>query len=500
MSLTDILLPLLLMLAVSTVIESLLIPRPSAIWRRDWQAVVLFVLTLCCLFGLYIAITRRPWLSAALTAGLPALLTGVSNVKFNQLREPLLYTDWRYFWEMIRYPALYLPYFGTGWTVLLFVGFITLLVGWVWVEPPGFGVLQALSVGSGMALISGAISVCVVRQWEVLKRPLDPLINLRDWGGLATHWVYHKRLHENIALPEAPFIHVSRSEDPLPDLVCIQAESFVDRRRWGPDYPDVDHPMLSNWDRLREQSVRQGKLIVPAWGANTVRTEFAVLTGVDLKTIGTHRFDPYRSMLMSERLRGVIGLPKWLASHGYRSTFVHPYERTFYDRDRVIPQLGFDRFVDVTAFDQQDAVGQYISDRAVGHKIIHELEHPSPSFIYAVTMQGHGPYGAANLPADQMLANYDQCMLATDHMLGELQQRLIARDRPTVLCVFGDHVPSMPSVYARFGYPDNKTDYLIWHTDDVGRHFSQSPAQDVSADKLSFAVLQAAGFMSSVVR
>lgn len=495
MSLTDILLPLLLMLAVSTVIESLLIPRPYAIWRRDWQAVVLFVLTLCCLFGLYLAITRRPWLSAALTAGLPALLTGVSNVKFHQLREPLLYTDWRYFWEMIRYPALYLPYFGTGLAVSLLVGFVALLVGWWWMEPPALGFLSGAGIGSGLAVVSGAISVWVLKHWNVLNRPLDPLVDLRNWGGLAMHRLYRRHLHQPVELPEAPFIHLSPPADVMPDLICIQAESFVDRRRWSIDHPNARPPELPNWDQLHRQSACYGRLIVPAWGANTVRTEFAMLTGVDLQKIGPHRFDPYRSMLMRGTLRDVVGLPKWLTSHDYSTTFVHPYERTFYDRDQVIPQLGFDRFLDVTAFNQQDVVGQYVSDMAVAHQIILELERPSPSFIYAVTMQGHGPYGASSLPVDEILANYDQCMLATDQMLGELQQQLIKRDRPAVLCVFGDHVPSMPSVYASFGDPDDRTDYLIWSTTGVRPGLMQDQAQDISADKLPIALLHAGGFV-----
>lgn len=492
----DIFLPFLVMLLASTIIESMLRPRPIAIWQRDWHAVALFVLTLCCLFGVYIALTRRPWLSAALSAALPGLLTGVSNIKHTQLREPLLYTDWRYFWEMIRYPSLYLPYFGTGMAVLLFMGFIVVLVGWTWLEPPVLGVIAGIGWGGGLALVSALISIWLLNRWDVSKRPLEPLVDVHEWGGLAAHWVYRKRLHENVTLPEAPFIHISRPINVMPDLICIQAESFVDRRRWELNHLGVTTPALPHWDRLREQSVRYGQLIVPAWGANTVRTEFAVLTGLNLSAIGTHRFDPYRSMLMRDRMKGLVGLPGWLGGQGYQSIFVHPYERTFYGRNQVIPQLGFERFIDLTAFEPQDYAGQYVSDVAVGRRIIQELDHPSPSFIYAVTIQGHGPYGSSNLSVEKTLANFDQCMLATDRMLGEIQKRLLERDRPAVLCVFGDHVPSMPSVYAKLGDPDGMTDYLIWSSLDSLADGEQGKFQILHADKLSLAMLHAAGFNS----
>ena len=496
MSLTDILLPLLVMLVVSTVIESLLIPRPIAIWRRDWQAVVLFVLTLCCLFGLYLAITRRPWLSAALTAGLPALLTGVSNVKFNQLREPLLYTDWRYFWEMIRYPALYLPYFGTWLAGGLLLLFVAALGVWLSIEAPALGWLDGVLLGAVLIILSGGLSVLVLRRWPTAQRLLNPLKDLQDWGGLAMHRVYRMRLNQPAVVAPGPFLHLNKSDSVLPDIICIQAESFVDRRRWDLDLKEAPKPALTNWDRLCDQSMMCGRLIVPSWGANTVRTEFAVLTGIDPERLSVHQFDPYRSLLMPSRLQGLVGLPAWLAGHGYRNAFVHPYERTFYDRHQVMPRLGFETFVDLTAFRKEDYVGRYVGDAAVG-SVIQEQIHPAhPSFVYAVTMQGHGPYGEGHESPDQWVKRYDQCIQSLDQMIGSLREALIARKRPAVLCVFGDHVPSMPSVYAQVGMPKRHTDFVIWQTGlDVpaGDHAQRC---DLSADRLAVEMLRAAGFRS----
>lgn len=43
---------------------------------------------------------------------------------------------------------------------------------------------------------------------------------------------------------------------------------------------------------------------------------------------------------------------------------------------------------------------------------------------------------------------------------------LIRNGRPGSLCWYGDHVPIMPQVYARWGEPPGVTPWLIWATDE----------------------------------
>ena len=70
-------------------------------------------------------------------------------------------------------------------------------------------------------------------------------------------------------------------------MIVIQSESFFDVRRLG----DTIAPRLFRcFDDARREAVWRGEMTVPAWGANTMRTEFAVLTGTESFALGYARF------------------------------------------------------------------------------------------------------------------------------------------------------------------------------------------------------------------
>ena len=61
-------------------------------------------------------------------------------------------------------------------------------------------------------------------------------------------------------------------------------------------------------------------------------------------------------------------------------------------------------------------------------------------------------------------------------------------DRDTVLCFYGDHVPSMPHVYGRQEFNDGRSDYLIWR-----RGTAPGEARDLTAEQLAQRLLEIAG-------
>src|SRR5690606_16913249 len=69
-----------------------------------------------------------------------------------------------------------------------------------------------------------------------------------------------------------------------PLIVVVQAESFVDIRRLG-----REGPKLACLDRLRRMALLHGRLSVPAAGAYTMLSEFAVLSGLDAEALGFDR-------------------------------------------------------------------------------------------------------------------------------------------------------------------------------------------------------------------
>lgn len=296
------------------------------------------------------------------------------------------------------------------------------------------------------------------------------------------------------------FLPACRPEGELPHLVAVQSESFFDPR---PLFAGIRPEVLAEFDRLSDNAVTHGKLKVPAWGANTVRSEFAFLTGIDEDRLGVHRFNPYRAIAAG---CDVPSLASYLKRLGYRTVCIHPYPASFYQRDRVYPRLGFDEFLDVRAFDDTMRCGPYIGDAAVADKVAALLrEATAPVFVFVITMENHGPLHLERVaPADvealysipppdgcDDLTIYLRHLRNADQMIAKLRQTLELCERPASLCWYGDHVPIMPSVYETLGAPNGKVEFIIWNNQNPVR----SRAVDLSAHDLPMAWLRGAGLV-----
>jgi phosphoglycerol transferase MdoB-like AlkP superfamily enzyme len=125
-----------------------------------------------------------------------------------------------------------------------------------------------------------------------------------------------------------------------------------------------------------------------------------------------------------------------------------------------------------------------------------------PTFVFAITMENHGPLHLEQVaPGDAQalyvepppagfedLTVYLRHLGNADRMLDGLIKDLRRQPREGVLCWFGDHVPSMPDVYAATGFEDGRTDYLVW------RGGADTPSQrDLRVEQLGDVVLAAAG-------
>src|SRR5207253_969711 len=77
-----------------------------------------------------------------------------------------------------------------------------------------------------------------------------------------------------------------------------------------------------------------GRFAVPAWGAYTMRAEFAVLSGVPESELGYDRFNPYYALA-----RVPLESQVWrLRRAGYRTICLHPFDRRFFRRDLALPR------------------------------------------------------------------------------------------------------------------------------------------------------------------
>ena len=475
-----------LVVNITWALEHALVPQPKGPQARNRWANLVHILTLLGLWALLLAVTAKPWLSAALMLSLVLLIVLVNRDKYRELREPFLYCDFVYFWDVIRYPRLYLPYFGYARAAGLLVAFLAALALWLWLEPSLLATPTERSLSLASGFVALALAYLLAQRHLAADLSLNPETDLKSLGLVAMLtaqkaagrlWIKARlKSFERGAAPRSPAIlqPVPSERARLPNIICIQAESFFDARRYyGAQMADTLAPTYTHWDAACAAAWRSGTLAVPAWGANTVRSEFSFLAGMPASALGVHQFQPYALVKRTPPDLWRTTLPARLKALGFHCSFVHPYLAGFYDRNRVLPKLGFDEFVDIRGLGTPGGLGRfnvhkdYMPDPMLGQSVLQRLDakrEDQPLFMHVVTMQGHGPYEGHGKDPKSHFEGYLRTMQSTDQMLGDLLQALNQRaDRkPTVVCLFGDHVPSLPAVYAAWGAPDGLTDYLIW--------------------------------------
>ncbi len=451
---------------------------------RCWWLLPLDLAPIVLGWLLLLAFTRRPVLSSILIAAAGAGVALADGAKRATLREPLVFADRAELLEVVRHPRLYIPFAGP----LRVVGVLSttglLVAALAWLEPraPAPSALLLMAVCAAGVLLPGwpPLLAVIARAYRRARPSGDPAADMRRFGFLAC-----LIMHATLARIERPArragADASRAfgRPPGPGrpsagpVVLLQIESFFDARRIGPAVPG---DLLPAYDRLQREAAQSGLLEVPAWGANTVRTEFAALSGIDQAQLGLDRFNPYERFAQ-ERVPTLVWAMK---QAGYRTICVHPFDRGFYARDRVMPQLGFDEFRGPEAFEGAAKAGPYTADEAVAAEIIRLLAVAGPRvFVFGITMGNHGPWEEMTdphrpvpgldtipdaVPDAPALRRYLAGLQASDRMIAMLMDGLVAAPcgRSGLLAVYGDHQPSLPRAFAALGFDDPRTDYAAW--------------------------------------
>ena len=489
---------------LSFLVERLLQPGVLPCWRRPWAALALHLGLWLILFAAELALFRRPWFAVANVLTILLLVVLVSNAKYQSLREPFIFQDFEYFTDALKHPRLYLPFFGLGKALLAAIGYgVALFVGLTF-EPSLIG--QA-STADFLLVVGGLIVLGTFLLWLGARRKLpvvfDPEKDLLQLGLMASLWRYREEEQERCC-NTFPYDVVQLAEKDLkalPNLVVVQSESFFDVREL---FAGIRPEILREFDSLKTSAASFGRLQVPAWGANTVRTEFAFLSGLSAGALGVHRFNPYRKLAR----QGVPTLAGFLQNLGYRTVCVHPYPAGFYTRDKVFPLLGFDEFIDIRSFEGVEKTGPYIGDVALAEKVCALLGNSSdqPIFVFVITMENHGPLHWEKVQAGDVerlysnpppgscedLTIYLRHLHNADRMVGMLRDHLEALPGAGWLCWFGDHVPIMASVYEVMGMPDGQTDYMIWGKPDI---LPDGVRLDMEVEHLGLLLLQKMGLV-----
>ena len=470
-----------------------------------WALLPLDAAPIALTWWFLLATTDRPVTSAIAVAAIAAGLLVADVVKRTTLKEPLVFADRAELLEVVRHPGLYLPFAGPARVIggaMLALAAIAVLL---WLEPawpspspllPGALILVATSLPAWPPALAA-----LARLYRAAHPTEDPATDMRRFGFLACLIVHatlarHERPGRRAAMLALP------AATPGGPLILVQLESFFDARRLGPPVPPN---LLPGFDALERSAVQSGLLDVPCWGANTVRTEFAVLTGTPQATLGLDRFNPYERFAQLP----IASLAWQMKRAGYRTFCVHPFDKGFYARDRVMPLLGFDEFRGPAAFVGAATTGPYVSDEAVAQEVIRILGAHGPRvFVFAITMGNHGPWDAAvhppvedwpdaldAIPEAGPLRHFAAGLQATDRMLPPLMAAMPAGG---LLAVYGDHQPSLPAAFAAIGFDDPRTDYAIFRPGAAQPGEPSSPHTDLRAQDLASLLLNLHGILPCI--
>ncbi|SDD77665.1 Phosphoglycerol transferase MdoB [Paenibacillus sp. UNCCL117] len=246
-----------------------------------------------------------------------------------------------------------------------------------------------------------------------------------------------------------------------PNVIFIMNEAF-----WDPTLlPGVtfDQDPLPTVRRLQKESTG-GYMLSPQFGGGTSNVEFEVLSGQSMSFLPAGSV-PYQQYIS----KPLPSLASYFKEKGYTSTAIHSYEGWFWNRESVYRHMGFDQFISKSGFEAPEYRGAFISDDEVSRRIINEVESSeAPSFIYAVTMQNHGPYddrrygdqeitvkGMQTDTARDTLATYAQGVRDADKSLQMLIDHFEQSAEPTIIVFYGDHLPMLGydyDVYAQAGF------------------------------------------------
>lgn len=476
----------------------------KATWRPAWADFFLLAAGLPIFLAL-LAAAGRPLLAAALFLAPAGLLYFLNRVKVAVLREPLVFADVQMGRQLFFFPRFYWPYIPLGPLLAGTAALIAVLAA--------LSHLAAPCLLSGRArLFCGLAAASLGLLWARAFRgagtdggffskslTFDPVSDGRRYGLIGAAMlsgIWQRRFGPSAIGPlvkPSPDGLAERCPWPLrrpleglkPHLVLVQAESFFHLRRL---FPGLGSGWTDNFDRLSAEGL-SGLMAAAAYGAYTVRTEFAVLTGLAEESLGSFKFNPYS---LAARV-GIGSLPRWLAGQGYEAVCLHPGHPNFFRRAEALPNLGFHRFVSAGAFRRARRCGPYVADSAVLERLAAELRGASgPKFFFAVTIEAHGPWPHGRLrgaPAPKDMeawperlraegpyggpAAYARHLRHADAFLGSLAG--LELERPLVLGWYGDHVGSLPRGLELAGEHKTATDFLVWR-----RHWRPDDGSDLS--------------------
>ncbi len=294
-----------------------------------------------------------------------------------------------------------------------------------------------------------------------------------------------------------------------PNIILVQLEAFMDPTRIkGVKFNEDPMPNM----RKLMKNYTSGLMNVPVTGGGTARTEYEVLSGANFNYLNQGEI-PYQTFLSE---KPSISLARDLDKNGYKSIAIHNFYQRFYNRNKGLENLGFDKFVSLdvmtnveynpTYWPKDKILTKYIDEEIDGKNIQNKDENNKPSFIFTISTQGHSKYPMTKLDikypiklVDCKLAELDQNQISyyasqvkeMDEFVGKLIEDVNKSKKPTVIVLYGDHLPALDIIRREQSGVD-KFESLFVIVNNFGKKKESIP-KEFQANELSTLALKTAG-------
>lgn len=279
-----------------------------------------------------------------------------------------------------------------------------------------------------------------------------------------------------------------------PNIIVIQLESIFDTK-YMKDFVVSENPMPT-YSRLKNK-FSSGLFTVPAVGAGTANTEFEVQTGISTSFFGAGEY-PFKTV-MTDTTCGSMGYD--LKRLGYATAGFHNNDATFYERYRDYANLGFDSFSGMEHMYMLNYTPRgWAKDDVLDDLMIERMEQTEGrDYITTISVQAHGRYPKkythtltdVNCDFTGKYAGDEEKRVAwkyyvnmckeTDNMIASLIYKLEQLEEPTVVFMYGDHLPSLNLEEDDLdGIGLYETEWIMW--DNIGLEVER---QDMAAYQAS---------------
>lgn len=307
------------------------------------------------------------------------------------------------------------------------------------------------------------------RTWENEK------INVRD-NGLIVNLIFNFRTFQEAVMNE-PENYTEQYAEELktlfnnmdidsnskrPDVILILAESLF-------DLDGIPGLKMSKDIDATVDKYSTASLLSPRYGGYTSAVEFEALTGLSLAFMPS-ALTPFTTYFNNSQMK-FPSIASEFNKNGYDTKVIHPNLPDFYNRTIVYQSMGFKEYqsiLDFTTTSDNSTENGWLKDQVLAERIIEELQQgAAPQFLYGITMESHyvnvekykNP--EITVTSDSLeegelyyLQQQAESYYHTDSMIKQLIDYMGKTDRPTLLYVFGDHLPPVDAL-EKVGYLDD---------------------------------------------